>query len=52
MIGPAQLLVAAKVDFDDDTSAGEIERISDEAEQRLVARHEGVRYVLPRPHRQ
>jgi hypothetical protein len=30
-------------------SAGDIERISDEAEQRLVARHEGVRYVFLDP---
>jgi cation diffusion facilitator family transporter len=49
VIGPAQLLVAAKVDFDDDASAGDIERISDEAEQRLVARHDGVRYVFLDP---
>jgi cation diffusion facilitator family transporter len=49
VIGPAQLLVAAKVDFDDDVSAGEIERISDEAEQRLLARHEGIRYVFLDP---
>jgi cation diffusion facilitator family transporter len=49
VIGPAQLLVAAKVDFDDDVSAGDIERISDEAEQRLVERHEGVRYVFLDP---
>src|SRR5215203_406289 len=49
VIGPTQLMVAAKVDFDDDVSAGDIERISDEAEQRLVARHEGVRYVFLDP---
>jgi len=49
VIGPAQLMVAAKVDFDDDVTAGDIERISDEAEQRLVARHEGVRYVFLDP---
>jgi cation diffusion facilitator family transporter len=49
VIGPAQLMVAAKVDFDDDVSAGDIERVSDEAEQRLVARHEGVRYVFLDP---
>jgi cation diffusion facilitator family transporter len=49
VIGPAQLLVAAKVDFDDDVSAADIERISDEAERRLVARHEGVRYVFLDP---
>src|SRR5215218_4931025 len=49
VIGPAQLMVAAKVDFDDDLSAGDIERISDEAEQRLLSRHEGVRYVFLDP---
>jgi cation diffusion facilitator family transporter len=49
VIGPAQLLVAAKVDFDDDVTAGDIERISDEAERRLVSRHEGVRYVFLDP---
>ncbi|MCW2741712.1 MAG: Cation diffusion facilitator family transporter [Blastococcus sp.] len=49
VIGPAQLLVAAKVDFDDDVSAADIERAADEAERRLVARHEGVRYVFLDP---
>jgi cation diffusion facilitator family transporter len=49
VIGPAQLLVAAKVDFDDDASAADIERIADEAERRLVGRHEGVRYVFLDP---
>jgi cation diffusion facilitator family transporter len=49
VIGPAQLLVAAKVDFDDDATVAEIERISDEAERRLVARHDGVRYVFLDP---
>jgi cation diffusion facilitator family transporter len=49
VIGPAQLLVAAKVDFDDDASAGDIERVADEAERRLVERHEGVRYVFLDP---
>jgi cation diffusion facilitator family transporter len=49
VIGPAQLLVAAKVDFDDEASAADIERVADEAERRLVARHEGVRYVFLDP---
>jgi len=49
VIGPAQVMIAAKVDFDDDASAGDIERISDEAERRLVDRHEGVRYVFLDP---
>jgi cation diffusion facilitator family transporter len=49
VIGPAQLLVAAKVDFDDGVSAADIERVADEAERRLVSRHEGVRYVFLDP---
>ena len=49
VIGPGQLLVAAKVDFDDDATVADIERTSDEAERRLVARHEGVRYVFLDP---
>jgi cation diffusion facilitator family transporter len=49
VIGPGQLLVAAKVDFDDEASAAEIEHISDEAERRLVERHDGIRYVFLDP---
>jgi cation diffusion facilitator family transporter len=49
VIGPGHFLVAAKVDFDDAASAGEIERVSDEAERRLVARHAGVRFVFLDP---
>ena len=49
VIGPGQLVVAAKVDFVDEASAGEIERVSDEAEQRLVQRFQGVRYVFLDP---
>ncbi|RBY81638.1 cation transporter [Geodermatophilus sp. TF02-6] len=49
VIGPGQLAVAAKVDFADDVTAGDIERTSDEAERRLVARHPGVRYVFLDP---
>jgi divalent metal cation (Fe/Co/Zn/Cd) transporter len=49
VIGPGQLVVAAKVDFVDEASAGDIERVADEAEQRLVERHEGVRYVFLDP---
>src|SRR5690349_17028500 len=49
VIGPGQLLVAAKVDFDDDVSAADIERAADEAERRLVERHEGIRYVFLDP---
>lgn len=49
VIGPAQLVVAAKVDFDDGATVADIERISDEAERRLIARYEGVRYVFLDP---
>jgi cation diffusion facilitator family transporter len=49
VIGPGQLVVAAKVDFDDDASAADLERVADEAERRLVERHEGVRYVFLDP---
>jgi cation diffusion facilitator family transporter len=49
VIGPGQMLIAAKVDFVDTASAADIERISDEAERKLVARYEGVRYVFLDP---
>ncbi|HEY0402690.1 MAG TPA: cation transporter, partial [Blastococcus sp.] len=49
VIGPAQFLVAAKVDFDDGSTVADVEAVSDEAERRLVARHEGVRYVFLDP---
>ena len=49
VIGPGKILVAAKVDFDDTSTVADIERIADEAEKRLVARHEGVRYVFLDP---
>jgi divalent metal cation (Fe/Co/Zn/Cd) transporter len=49
VIGPGQLVVAAKVDFEDDASAKDIELVADEAERRLVSRHEGIRYVFLDP---
>ena len=49
VIGPGQLVVAAKVDFADDATADDIEQTADEAERRLVARHDGVRYVFLDP---
>jgi cation diffusion facilitator family transporter len=49
VIGPGQLIVAAKVDFEDTATVADVERASDEAERRLVARHEGVRYVFLDP---
>ena len=49
VIGPGELMVAAKVDFADNATADDIERASDDAERRLVARHPGVRYVFLDP---
>jgi cation diffusion facilitator family transporter len=49
VIGPGELVVAAKVDFTDDATADDIEQTADEAERRLVARHDGVRYVFLDP---
>jgi len=51
VIGPGKILVAAKVDFDDTSTVADVERIADEVEKRLVARHEGVRYVFLDPTR-
>jgi cation diffusion facilitator family transporter len=49
VIGPGQLLVAAKVDFADTSTVADLERAADQAERRLVARHSGVRYVFLDP---
>ena len=48
-LGPGDILVAAKVDFDDDVSGGEIEAASDDAERRLRARYPAIRYVFLDP---
>jgi cation diffusion facilitator family transporter len=45
-LGPGDILVAAKVDFDDDATGGEIEAASDDAERRLRARYPDIRYVF------
>jgi cation diffusion facilitator family transporter len=50
-LGPGDILVAAKVDFDDDVTGGEIEEASDEAERRLRARYPMIRYVFLDPTR-
>jgi cation diffusion facilitator family transporter len=50
-LGPGDVLVAAKVDFQDDVRGGEIEAASDEAERRLRARYPGIRYVFLDPPR-
>ena len=50
-LGPGDILVAAKVDFDDDATGGEIEAASDDAERRLRGRYPGIRYVFLDPTR-
>jgi cation diffusion facilitator family transporter len=49
VLGPRRLLVAAKVEFRDGCTTDDIERIADEAEQRLVARFPGIEYVFLDP---
>ena len=49
VLGPGDLLVAAKVHFAPDASAAEIERVADDAEDHLRARFPGVRYVFLDP---
>ncbi len=49
VIGPGQLLVAAEVDVAGTATVADVERASDEAERRLVARHPGVRSVFLDP---
>ncbi|MFI5935420.1 cation diffusion facilitator family transporter [Actinoplanes sp. NPDC051494] len=50
-LGPGDILVAAKVDFDDTVTGAQIEEASDEAERRLRARYPGIRYVFLDPTR-
>jgi len=51
VLGPGNVLVAAKVHFARACSAADIERVADEAEDRLRARFPGVRYVFLDPTR-
>lgn len=50
-LGPSDVLVAAKVDFDDDASGATIEDAADQAERRLTARYPQIRYVFLDPTR-
>jgi cation diffusion facilitator family transporter len=50
-LGPGDILVAAKVDFDDEVTGAEIEQASDDAERRLRARYPDIRYVFLDPTR-
>lgn len=49
VLGPGQLLVAAKVEFADECTADDIERIADEAERLFIQRFPGVRHVFLDP---
>ncbi|MFY1692345.1 cation diffusion facilitator family transporter [Plantactinospora sp. WMMB782] len=50
-LGPDDVMVAAKVDFRDETTGAEIEADAEEAERRLVARFPQIRYVFLDPTR-
>ena len=50
-LGPGDILVAAKVDFEDEVTGGAIEEASDEAERRLRARFPQISYVFLDPTR-
>ena len=50
-LGLDEVLVAAKVDFDDNVTGAEIEAASDDAERRLRARYPSIRYVFLDPTR-
>jgi len=49
VLGPDDVLVAAKVDFADDATGAAIEAVADEAERRLRARYPNIRYVFLDP---
>ena len=49
VLGPGRLLVAAKVEFSDECTADDIERVADDAERRFVARFPGVEHVFLDP---
>ncbi|MFC7587339.1 cation diffusion facilitator family transporter [Nonomuraea antimicrobica] len=49
MIGPGEILVAAKIDFRDEASAAGVEIACDEVDRRLRARVPGVRQVFLDP---
>ncbi|SNT63760.1 cation diffusion facilitator family transporter [Asanoa hainanensis] len=50
-LGPDDVLVAAKVDFDDTATGAEIEAAADAAERRLISVYPSVRYVFLDPTR-
>jgi cation diffusion facilitator family transporter len=48
-LGPESVLVAARVDVDDDTSGGDLEQVADEVDRRVVERYGNVRHVFLDP---
>nr|WP_189081138.1 cation diffusion facilitator family transporter [Mangrovihabitans endophyticus] len=50
-LGPGDVLVAAKVDFDDEITGADVEQASDEAERRLRGIYPSIRYVFLDPTR-
>jgi cation diffusion facilitator family transporter len=48
-LGPSSLLVAAKVDFQDDVTSDAVESAADEAERRLRERFPSIRFVFLDP---
>ncbi|WBB68800.1 cation diffusion facilitator family transporter [Micromonospora sp. WMMD812] len=48
-LGPVDILVAAKVDFNDDATGAAIEATADEAERRLRERYPEIRYLFLDP---
>ncbi|NES13129.1 MULTISPECIES: cation diffusion facilitator family transporter [Micromonospora] len=51
LLGPEDILVAAKVDFCDDATAADIEAAADEAERRLTEHYPEIAYVFLDPTR-
>ncbi|WP_446220349.1 cation diffusion facilitator family transporter [Micromonospora sp. IBHARD004] len=51
LLGPEDILVAAKVDFHDDATGADIETAADEAERRLTDRYPEIGYVFLDPTR-
>jgi divalent metal cation (Fe/Co/Zn/Cd) transporter len=51
LLGPADILVAAKVDFHDDATGADIEAAADEAERRLTEHYPEIAYVFLDPTR-
>ena len=51
VLGPEQLVVAAKVEFADGLTSADILRVADDAERRFLLRHHGIKAVFLDPSR-